>query len=170
MSRSKGFKHSLKTRKKISNSHKGVNLSSEHRTALSKAHIGISAGMLGKKHTEESKRKMSLAHIGIKHTPEARHNMSESKRGLRRTAEAKHNMSEAQKRRKHPPHSEKTRRAISEALKGRKPSFKGEDYICHHKDLNHSNNDQDNLQVMTGREHSRLHARLSNNLIGKNRQ
>lgn len=167
--RPKGFKHNLETRKKIADSHKGVKLSIEHRLACSKAHIGNVGGMLGKKHTEQAKNKMSISHIGYKHTLEARHNMSKAQRGLKKAAcseETKRKISETKTGVKlSKEHSE----AISASLKGRIPSLQAEDYIFHHKDLNHFNDDQDNLQIMTVREHSRLHTRLCNDLIGKNK-
>ena len=125
--------------------------------------------MLGKKHTKEAKEKMSESHKGYKHTLKARHNMGEARRG------SKHPHSEETKRKLSEIHkgvklSKEHRKAISRGLKGRIPSLKGEDYLCHHRDGNHFNDDQSNLRAMTMREHSRLHASLCNGLIGKNRR
>ena len=67
-----GYRHSLETRKKLSESHKGFVPSKVTREKLRQIAIkrwkegSLKAGMLGKHHSKETREKMSLAHKGSK--------------------------------------------------------------------------------------------------------
>lgn len=68
----KGISHSKETRDKISKFHKGKTISDEHKKKLS---------FKGQKHSEETKRKMSEYHKGHKHSEETKKKMSVSMKG-----------------------------------------------------------------------------------------
>ena len=61
---------SEETRKKMSESHKGVPLSEKTKRTMSKNRTGPKNAFYGKQHTEESKRKISESRTGIAITPE----------------------------------------------------------------------------------------------------
>lgn len=63
---------SLKTRAKLSTSHKGLKRSDSHCKSIAKATAGNRNPFFGKKHSEETKEKNRLAHLGRKLSPEAR--------------------------------------------------------------------------------------------------
>lgn len=94
--------HSEETRKKLSESHKGKNLSEETKRKLSESHKGKSTWNKGKHFSEETRKKISGSLKG-KHLSE----------------ETKQKLSEARKGKKCGPHSEETRKKISEAHKGK---------------------------------------------------
>jgi hypothetical protein len=88
----KGKPRSEETKRKISESHKGIRPSDETRRKLSKAHMGIvtwnkglhpdymqkeNHPMFGKHHTEETRRKISLATKGKKMSEEFKRKISE---------------------------------------------------------------------------------------------
>lgn len=53
-----GKRHSLETKQKMSNSHKGKTLTEKHKKNISLAHIGKQSPMKGKKQKEETIEKM----------------------------------------------------------------------------------------------------------------
>ena len=87
------------TKKKMSESHKGLVFSQEHINNLRKARKGRESGFKGKKHTYETKRKMSEQRRGCNHP-------FYGKRGKDSPNYGKH-------------HSEETKRKISEGNKGK---------------------------------------------------
>lgn len=96
---------------------KGKKLSAETRKKMSISLKG-NKNMLGKKLSDETKRKMSLAGKGKIITAETRKKLSELATGKIPTVEARKKMSEAQTGKKHP-HSDETKRKISESHKGK---------------------------------------------------
>ena len=126
---SPGYRHSDKTkmkmsktrkghpvpqnvRDKISKSTKGRKVSQKTRKLLSKAHTG-------KKHTEQAKQNMSKARKGLKPSPEAVEKTAAKLRGRKHTEQARRNMSEGQRGRKQTPQTIAKRTAKT---KGRKRS------------------------------------------------
>lgn len=101
----KGKTHSTESRKKISESKRGKNLSEEHKEKLRKAATGF-------KHSEESKRKMSEVKKG-KVSP---------MKGRKTSEETKRKQSKAKKGKVF---SEEHKRKLSEAHKGKEPWNKG---------------------------------------------
>lgn len=91
-----GMHHSVESRKKMSESHKGetsprkgAHLSHETRKKLSESHKGANHPNYGKHLSDETRRKLSEANKGKHHSPEARRKMSESyKRGISRNQKA----------------------------------------------------------------------------------
>jgi len=103
-----GYKHTEKTKLKISNAHKGKKLSEETKQKLSLAGVG-------KKHTAETKQKLFLANIGKKlsketkkcisaaltgkygrtHSETTKQKMSNAAKGKPKTISAKNKMSKA---------------------------------------------------------------------------
>ena len=101
-------KHTMETRRKMSEAHKGKTLSAETRRKISEAGKG-------RKHTMEARRKMSE----VQNSAEHRRKISEAKKGARNpnfgktlSAEHRRKISEAGKGRKH---TMEARRKISEA-------------------------------------------------------
>lgn len=127
-----GKHHSEKTKKKISEAHKGKKLSEESKNKDRLAN-------LGRKHSEETKRKISennkgkhfmsdehknkirLANLGKHHSEETRKKMSAIRKGAVFTDEHKLHLSESAKKRVY---SEETRKKMSESAKKR-PITKG---------------------------------------------
>ena len=79
-------------------------------------------GQLGKKHSKETKQKMSIAQRGRIFTKESRQKMSEAHLGKKSSKETKQKMSISHKGEKNymyeKHHTEKSKKKISEALKG----------------------------------------------------
>ena len=91
--KSKIYKKSEETKRKISESHKGNKLSEYHKQR-------VSEGQIGRKLSEETKRKMSESHKGKKKTAEHIKNNLEARRKngtLKHTDESKRKMSESRK-------------------------------------------------------------------------
>jgi len=107
-----GQKRSLETRAKISAAKKGRIVTEEHRQKLRIARVGF-------KHTEETKRKMSLAHKGKKISEEQKQKLRIANLGKKMSLEARLKMSLSH-RGKRKPLSEETKRKIGEANKGKK--------------------------------------------------
>lgn len=97
--------HSEKSKKKISESRKGIKFSEEHKRRLSEVHKGI-------KHTEETKNKISK--IGKKK------GYGKWMKGKKHSEETKKKISKAGKGRKRLPFSDEWKKKMSEAHKGGK--------------------------------------------------
>lgn len=82
--------HSAETRKKISESNKGVKRSAETRKRMSEANTG-------RTHTNKTRKKIGEARKGRTHTAESRKRIKESNKGIKRSAETRKRMSEAKK-------------------------------------------------------------------------
>ena len=100
----KGRHISEETRRKISNSHKGINiwmkgktLSEETKKKISKSLKGRQSGMFGKHHSEESKKKMSESRKGEKNPFYGKHHSEENKIKWSEKKKGKH-LSEEHKR------------------------------------------------------------------------
>ena len=133
----KGRHISEETRRKISNSHKGINiwmkgktLSEETKKKISESLKGRPSGMLGKKHSDETKKKMSDEHRGEKnpfygkhHSEENKIKWSEKKKGKHHSEETKKKMSDEHRGEKNPfygkHHSEEAKKKMSESHKGK---------------------------------------------------
>jgi len=99
---------------------------------------GIPPNAIGIKRSEKTKLLMSQNNVGMKgkkHTDETKRKMSESHKGFGKlhTEETKKKLSEIAKRRKYQPmtgrkQSESTRQLISEKLRNRKHTHKGDNY------------------------------------------
>jgi len=103
----KGKKHTLETRRKISESMRGKRCGKEN-------------PMWGKDFSREHRRKISEALTGRKRSPEHCRNLSESLQGRKHTPETRRKMSEAHRGQTL---STETRQKISKAMKGRKLSL-----------------------------------------------
>ena len=120
-----GYIHSSETRRKISESLKGMTrspLSEEHKKKLSESHKGKPTWNKGKKLSEEHKRKISEGNKGKRRSPlseEHKRRISEANKGKKLSEETKRKMSEANKGKKL---SEEHRKKMSEAQKGKKLS------------------------------------------------
>lgn len=125
----KGYKHSEKAKKKMSEARKGRLVTEETRQKLS---ISLKGKNIGIKLSEETKRKISETKKGIKLSEETRKKMSKSKKekykteihhmvGKHLSEETKRKLSEAKKGKNHPlygkHHTEETRRKMSETHK-----------------------------------------------------
>ncbi len=95
-----GYKHTLESRAKMSNSRLG----------------GIS-GNRGKKASLEARERMRQANLGRKHTPETRERISQANRGKKRSPEACAKIGQASLGRKHTPEAKEK---MSQALIGNK--------------------------------------------------
>lgn len=71
------------SRKKLSNSKKGVKASKETKEKLSSIRRGKNNSFYGKHHSEETKELLRQINIGKKHTNEARKKMSEKRKGVK---------------------------------------------------------------------------------------
>ena len=129
--------HSATTRKKMSESHKGMQFSEEHKKKISEAGKGkviseetkkrMSEGdkghtnHLGKHHSEESKRKMSEAKKGKHLSEEHKRNISKGGKGRIFSEDHKRKLSESQTGKHHPhkgtPHTQESKKKISLARK-----------------------------------------------------
>ena len=98
-----GFRHSEKTKKKMSIMRKGKLVGKKH-------------PMYGKKHTEEMKRKMSEINKGKKLSEETRKKMSEFQKGRKPSEETRRRMSKGHIGIRH---SEEAKRKMSMARKGK---------------------------------------------------
>lgn len=88
---SRGFKHSLETKQKLSKMLSGVNSANygkkfdeSHRKKIGESNKGYKK-FLGKKHSEETKQKIREAQLGKKDSDEARRNMSKAQSKLNTT-------------------------------------------------------------------------------------
>jgi len=95
------------TKKKMSESHKGMKLSKEHARNISEGLKGWAGGMKGKNHSEESKKKLSdiqkgsnNSFYGKKHSEETKKKMREASKGRKHTEETKKKLREAAARRR----------------------------------------------------------------------
>jgi len=107
--------HSEYTKKRLSESHKGIPLSAEHRRKISEGQMGRMPGFGGKKHSEETRRKMSESQKGREITKKHRENLSNSRKKLNGswvTEEYRKNMANIVRGRKH---TEETKRKMREA-------------------------------------------------------
>lgn len=113
-----GKRHSVESRRRMSESHKGKTLSDEHRRNLSKARIGL-------RHTDETKKKMSIAQsgknhpfYGKKHTKKTKRKMSNSRIGKQQTDETKRKLSMIMMGKNNPMygkhHTDETKRKLRE--------------------------------------------------------
>lgn len=122
---------SEETRKKISESHKGMFLSEETKRKLSALNKGENNPNYGKHSSEETRKKISESlkgensYIYGKHlSEETRKKLSESHKGKRLSEETKRKLSEAIKGENHPLYgkhlSDETKKKLSEANKGKR--------------------------------------------------
>jgi hypothetical protein len=100
----RGYKKSEETRKKLSESHKGIQAGEKH-------------PLYGKKHSQETKDKIRMAHLGMKHSKETLKKMSEIKIGKIKTKEHIENLSKALIGK---PKSNEARKNMSVSKKGKK--------------------------------------------------
>ena len=98
------------TKRKISETRKGITHSEESRRKMSEAHKG-------KTHSEESRRKISETRKGKTLSEETKRKLSEVRKGKTFSEEHKRKLSESQKGKTL---SEETKRKLSEVRKGRK--------------------------------------------------
>lgn len=119
-----GKKHSIESRKKMSEAAMGRNPSEETRKKNSIAKSGEKHPMYGKKHSAETLKKMSEAKMGKTHSPEARKKMSEAGMGKIISPETRKKLSEAHSGEKSQmygkKHSAETKKKMSEAHLGKK--------------------------------------------------
>lgn len=96
---------SVETRAKISKARKGVPLSDAHRLKMSAIQrnrspewrANISKAKKGTTFTEEQRAKMSAGHLGLKHTPEAKQKIAAAHRGRTKSPEHRAALSRAAK-------------------------------------------------------------------------
>ena len=111
---------------KIKKALTGKKLSLEHRKKLSESHLGVNCGLdhylCGKKMSDELRKKLSKSHMGNKHhfygkhfSEEHKKNLSKSHTGKKMSAESKLKMSNARKGKSL---SEETRKKLSISHKG----------------------------------------------------
>src|SRR3972149_9436038 len=94
-----GYKHTEKTKKKISLAHNGKINSEETRGKISLANKGENHPLFGKHHTEETRKRMSLIHIGKHPSEETKTKMSLASKGKPKSEETKIKMRIAAKKR-----------------------------------------------------------------------
>lgn len=116
MNHMKGKKHSDESRKRMSESHKGVKLSEEHKRKISE---NSSRHNLGKHLSDETKKKLSKSHKGKKLSQNVKDKISKSLTGKKHSEESKNKMSKSQKGRIF---SDLHKKRISESRKGIKLS------------------------------------------------
>ena len=119
-----GWIASEETKRKMSEAQKGKILTEETKRKLSKAHKGkiltedhkrkMSEANKGKSVSEETRKKISEANKGKTHTEESKRKMSEAAKVKIFTEDHRRNLSEAAKGKKRGPHTEETRKKISE--------------------------------------------------------
>lgn len=117
-----GMKASDETRKRLSDSHKGRIVSEETRRKISESNkklIGSLSSGYGKKRSEETKRKMSES-AKKRCTPEYLDKLSKANKGKIMSEESRRKMRDAKLGKKRQPHSEETKRKMSEAANKRK--------------------------------------------------
>jgi len=170
----KGYKHSDKARKRISESHKGK-----------------TSNWKGKHHSEETKKRLSEAATGFRHSQETKEKIGDIHRGKVISEKHRRQISNALKGRKRKPFKEETKRKMSKfqkdlwnknktsiSTKRKQLRVNGKlkmvshiiweknygkipmGYIIHHKDLNPENNDINNLLMLTRSKHTKLHRGL----------
>jgi hypothetical protein len=105
----------------ISQLHKGKTVSKETREKLSKSCQGRESAFKGKSHSNESKQKLSTARKGKTNSPETVAKILESRQHYRHSIETRRKISESQLG-KIVVVSDKTRKKISNSLKGRVPT------------------------------------------------
>ena len=122
-----GKRHTEESRRKMSNALMGntnnldSKYSEESKKKLSESHKGLISGNKGHKHTEETKKKISDAHKGKKYhlgkkcSEESRKRMSDARKGMTSTFLGKH-------------HTEESKRKLSESHMGKIPSMKGKHF------------------------------------------
>lgn len=98
----KNKKMSLSTRLKMSNSHKGKQLSQKHKENLSLSHRGERNGFYGKHHTKESKQKVRYKNKNYKWTESQRQKIIMKNTGKKRSLEFRINASLNKLREKNP--------------------------------------------------------------------
>ena len=91
-----GWKPSLETRQRISNSLKGFKHSEETKLKMSESKKGEKNTFYGKTHSEESKRKIGNANKGRTHSEEVLLKMSETRKGVKKSHGHKLNISKSQ--------------------------------------------------------------------------
>lgn len=74
--RNKGYKHSIETKRKMSDAKKGIVFSEKHRKNISNSKKGISHKL-----SEETKQKISESHKGLVLSEETKKKISEAKKG-----------------------------------------------------------------------------------------
>jgi len=102
--------------------HKGKTVSKETREKLSKSCQGRESAFKGKSHSKESKQKLSTARKGKTNSPETVAKILESRQHYRHSIETRRKISESQLG-KIVVVSDKTRKNISNSLKGRVPTW-----------------------------------------------
>ena len=140
------------TRRKISNSHKGLQAGEKHpnygKHLSEETRRKISVSLKGKTPSEETRRKMSDSHKGKNLSEETKQKISEVKSGEKNPMFGKHHSEESKKKmsqnhydcsgEKHPmfgkKHSEETRRKISNSHKGLQAGEKNPMYGKHHSE------------------------------------
>ena len=121
----KGHKHTVETRKKMSEALKGREFSDEHRKRISEAKKGKPNGRKGYKHSAETLKKMSESQKGREFSDEHRKKIGEAKKGStsfkghKHTAAARKKTSEAILKKYQ---SEEYNLKLKESRKGRKLS------------------------------------------------
>ena len=110
-------KHSEESRKKMSESKKGMRHSEESRKKMSEAKKGEKSHMYGKHLSEETKKKMSEAQKGEKSHMYGKHPSEETRKKLSEANKGKYEGEKHPMYGKH--HSEETRKKQSEAKKGK---------------------------------------------------
>src|SRR3990167_5955989 len=111
-----GYKHTEKTKKKISLAHNGKINSEETRGKISLANKGENHPLFGKHHTEETRKRMSLIHIGKHLSKENKEKISLALKGKPLSEETKKKMSLSGKGK---PKSEETKIKMRIAAKKR---------------------------------------------------
>lgn len=114
--------NSEQTRKRISESKKGVSFSEQHKKNLS-------AGQKGKIVSEETKEKLRKIHTGKTNSPEARAKLSLKHKGKILSEEHKNKLKKAWIKRKEIPVTQETKDKISKSLKGNKQTQKVKDAV-----------------------------------------
>ena len=125
-----GKKHSPETRRKLSEANTGKKHSQDARekmkgrTAWNKGKTGI--------YSPETRRKLSEANTGKKHSPATRQKISDAQKGRKHSQDAREKISDALKGNtwnKGKPRSPETRKKISESMKGKNTWMKGKSPI-----------------------------------------
>jgi hypothetical protein len=118
-----GYKHTEKTKKKMSEAkkggtswNKGKKASDDTKKKMSESHIGKVSPNKGKKFSDEWKKKMSESHKGMKASDDTKKKISEAQKGKKLSDDTKKKISEAHKGMKA---SDDTKKKMSEAQKRR---------------------------------------------------
>ena len=145
MSKRKNFKHSEESKKKISESLKGMFAGDKH-------------PMKGKHHSNETRKKISESNTGKKHTEETKRRLSEIKKGKPRpdlvgkefSEETRKKISEKLTGREF---SEEHKKNLSKSMKGRPSSRKGKT-LSEESKMKISKANKGNPSPMKGKKHS----------------